>query len=612
MRRGVRRVGWAVLASCVAGVSTLLAATTPAPPKPADAAPAGDGVAAEPSPAAANPAEKPPTLLDVALLSADRWAIARMRSESDNLTWQSMQLADLTRLLARARRFDQALALIRDLDTPERVKVEAYAPIVAAALRAGDKARALALTEKVTGIEEWTTSPALAEIARAMDAAGDRAGALRLAAKIPAGADRATTLFEMGRYVEATAAARNIAPGSFHVDCGGDGSHCWVDDWAPRQEFLVKLVKALVDEGDLRGAHAAMAALDEVDGFGTPTWRARALVEIARREEPVATLRQALAALDDDPILIPGDRTAKAETYARIAAGFAAAGQRAQAVELLPKALGPLGPIDSLDTLQVSPEMACASLARIARVHFAVGQREEALALLARAERLIDAVVVPPPKESDGSSWDFTASTQHDRVVGKLYLAVTLEAAGERERAEKAMTSLLAELATIRSSEWREYAWQSMVEAYSEAGRLDRALELLSSGQRGDAERWLAIHSISDEDLVAAPRPQLWGLLDALPPGGGKADLATRLAILLDAQGERTGVTRAVTEALGSLAAMAARRDTEWQLSLIDLGGKLPGAERPGNAEQQRLLRELLAVVKAQPVAAAKLAESKN
>src|SRR6185503_19108014 len=260
--------------------------------------------------------------------SADRWAIARMRRETDNLTWQSMQLAALTRLLARAGRFDQALALIRDLDTPERVKVEAYAPIVVGYLRAGDKARATALAEKVTKIEEWTTSPALAEIARGMDAAGDRAGALRLTATVPTGADRAKTLFEMGRYVEAIDAAREIEPDSFHIDCMGDGSHCWVEDWDGRQAALVELVKALVDAGDLRGAHAATAALDEVEGFGTRAWRSRALAAIARREEPVATLQEALTALDNDPIMIPGDRTAKAETYAQIAEGFADAGQR--------------------------------------------------------------------------------------------------------------------------------------------------------------------------------------------------------------------------------------------------------------------------------------------
>lgn len=619
MRRGPR-VGWVVLACCAAGISELLAATPPAAvkavPKPA-ANPTAQPLPTDtttPAPAAIEPAEKPPTLLDVALLSADRWAIARMRSEDDNLTWQSSQLTALTRLLARAGRFDQALALIRDLKTPERVKVEAYAPIVVAYLRAGDKARAAALTEKVSKIAEWTTAPALAEIARGMDAAGDRAGALRLAANIPTGRDRAQTLFEMGRYVEAIDGARGIEPFNFHIDCGHDGSHCWVEDWDGRQAFLVKLVKAMVDQGDLRGAHAAMAALDEVEGFGTRAWKARALVELARREEPVATLQQALASLESDAIILPGDHTAKAETYAQIAEALAAAGQRAQAVEILPKAVEALGPSGSLDELEMAFEMACESLARIARVHFAIGQREAGLALLARAERLVDAVAVPPPKKSDDSSWDSTASTQQQRIEARLYLAAALEAAGERERAEKAVAAALAERAAIKNPEWREYGWHSLVEAYSEVGRLDRAMELLSSGLRGDPDRWFAIDSISDEDLLAAPRAQLWGLLDALPPWGGKADFAERIAILLDKQGEATSVTRATTEALGALATIAASRATDWQLGLITMAGELPGADRPGNAEQQRLVRELLAVVQAQPAVAPKLAaaQSKN
>jgi hypothetical protein len=228
-------VGWAVLAGLAAGVSALLAAAAPA------ATPAKTQTAAVPAmapgaPAAPQAAEKPPTLLDVALLSADRWAIARMRSETHNLTWQMGQLVALTRLLSRAGRFDEALALIEHLDTPARVKVQAYAPIVVGYLRAGDKARAAALTDKVAGIEEWTTAAALAEIARGMDQAGDRAGALRLAAKSPAGADRADVLFEMGRYREAIDAARGISPSNFHVPCGGDPDmHCWVDDWDARQ-----------------------------------------------------------------------------------------------------------------------------------------------------------------------------------------------------------------------------------------------------------------------------------------------------------------------------------------------------------------------------------------
>ena len=595
-----------VLACCSASI----AAARPAPPKPAAEALPSHVVRPIDSPAA-NPSDKPPTLLAVALLSADRWAIARMRSENDNLTWQGGQLASLTRLLARAGRYDDALALIRNLDTPQRVKVEAYAPIVAAYLRAGDKARAAALTEKVSGIGEWTTSGTLVDVARAMDAAGDRDGAVKLAANIPGGLDRAEALFEMRRYTEALAAAREIEPGSFHVPCG-EHEHCWVQDWEPRQSYIVKLVKAFVDDGDLRGAHAAAAALDEVDGFGAKGWKAKALVEIARREEPVATLQQALAELDASPVMLPGDYQDHAETLAQIADGLAAAGQRTQAVGLMPRALAALGSTESVESMEIAASLGCEGLTQIARVQFNIGQREEALVLLARAERLANEIVVPPPETSAGSSWDDTASTQHERVEAKLRIAATLEAAGEVERGEKVLASARAELATIKSSEWREYGWRALVQAYTEAGRLDRAMELLTSGLRGDPDRWLAIDSISDEDLLAAPRPQLWGLLDALPADWGKASLAARLAIRLEALGEQTSVSRLVTEALAAVAAMAAERTTDWQLTLVSLGGTLPGAERAGNAEQQRLLRELLAVVQAQPLAAAKLAKSKG
>jgi tetratricopeptide (TPR) repeat protein len=558
------------------------------------------------------PGEKPPTLLDVALLSAERWAIARMRGENDNLTWQSGQLTALTRLLARAGRYDDALALVRTLDTPERVKVEAYAPIVAAYLRNGDKARAAALTEKVTGIEAWTTSGTLAEVARAMDAAGDRAGALKLAASIPGGHDRAEVLFGMHRYTEALAAAREIAPDTFHVDCGEPGTHCWVEDWDPRQSYIVKLVKAFVDEGDLRGAHAALAALDEVKGFNGDEWKAKALVEIARREEPVATLQQALVELDRAPIMIPGDYRDHAETLADIATGLAAAGQRTQAVGLMPRAMAALGSTDSVDSMEIAASIGIEGLVHIAGAQFEIGQRDEALALLARAERLVNEIVVPPQKESAGSSWDSTASTQQDRVEGKMRIAATLEAAGEVERAEKVLASARTELASIKSSEWREYSWRSLVEAYSEAGKLDRAMELLTSGLRGDSDRWLAISQMSDEELLGAPRTQLWGLLDALPADWSKASLASRLAIRLDALGEQTSVSRLVTESLTAVAAMAAKGPPDWQLTLVELGGTLPGADRPGNAEQQRLLRHLLAAVQAQPVAAPKLSKTKG
>ncbi len=515
MRRGVRWAGWAALASCVAGVSTLLAATTP---KPTDVALVNDAAAAEPAPAGAKPAEKPPTLLDVALLSAERWAIARMRSENDNLTWQGGQLASLTRLLARAGRHDDALALIRTLDTPERVKVEAYAPVVAGYLRAGDKARAAALTEKVSGIEEWTTSGTLADVARAMDAAGDRAGAVKLAATIPGGLDRAEMLFGMHRYTEALAAAREIEPGSFHIPCGGD-EHCWVEDWDPRQSYIVKLVEAFVDDGDLRGAHAAVAALDEVEGFGAKGWKAKALVEIARREEPVATLRQALEELESSPIMLPRDYQAHAETLAQIARGLAAAGQRTQAIGLMPRAMAALGPTDSVEGMEIAASLGCEGLTHIAAVHFDIGQRDEALALLARAERLANEIVVPPPETSDGSSWDSTAppSTHGSRreSASPPRWRPPARWSGPRRSSPRRGPSLPPSRAPTGASTAGARWWRPT----ARSGRLDRAMELLTVGP-ARRPRPLAGHRRNRPTRTCSPRrePQIWGLVDALPP----------------------------------------------------------------------------------------------
>jgi tetratricopeptide (TPR) repeat protein len=382
--------------------------------------------------------------------------------------------------------------------------------------------------------------------------------------------------------------------------------HCWVDDWDARQAYLVKLVKALVDQGDLRGAREAMAALDEVEGYGDKGWKAQALVEIARREEPGATLQQALAALDDAPMLTPGDRTAHADTLAQIAEGLAAAGQRTQAIGLMPRALAVLGPTDSIETMEIWSDLACQSLTRIARAEVAIGRRDEALALLQRTERLIASIPVPPPEKDADPTWDRTAMTQKDRVAGRFRIAAALEDAGEHEQAERVLADALKELAAIRNADWREYGWQALVEVYGEVGRLDRAMEQLTAGLRGEPDRWLAISNIGDEDLLAAPRPQLWGILDALPAGWQKATLATRLAKRLDALGEQTSVSRLVTEALTSAAAVAASGEKDWQLELVEVGGELPGAERPGNAEQQRLVRTLLAAVPAKAAAPAK------
>jgi hypothetical protein len=136
-------------------------------------------------------------------------------------------------------------------------------------------------------------------------------------------------------------------------------------------------------------------------------------------------------------------------------------------------------------------------------------------------------------------------------------------------------------------------------------GRLDRGVALLTAGPPGNADNWLAVAELLDGELAAPVRAQLWGLLDALPAGPGKAELAGGLAARFAAAGEHANAARLTAEALAALATAAARRESEWELTLVAVAGRVPDAERAGNLEQQRWLREMLAAVRA-PAAPAK------
>jgi hypothetical protein len=198
------------------------------------------------------------SLLAAALVAAEKTVIPRMRRE-DNLTWMSMQLAELTRLLARAGRYDEALRLIESLDAPDRVKAPALAPIALAALRAGDRSRVRALAGRLAALDEWTAPAALAEIAVALHDAGNRAAALGLAAKLRDPQVRAETFRHMAELDKALAAARDVGPQSMHIP--SDEGSFWEQDYGQRRALLLRLVAAYVDRGDLRGATPANSPL---------------------------------------------------------------------------------------------------------------------------------------------------------------------------------------------------------------------------------------------------------------------------------------------------------------------------------------------------------------
>jgi len=576
VRRAVRRVG-AVACAALATAAVTAAPVLTAPSSMQSKAP----------PAQPPTILHPPTILSVALEVAAARAVPMMRGE-ENLTWQGQQLTELTRLLSRAGRLDEAQRLVRELDTPDRVKSEAYAPIAIAALRSGDRKRALDIAEKLARDDEWTAPLALAEIVVSLDAAGDHAGARALVPRIRDAEARARTLRTLGQPVEAIAAAAGIGPQRMHIP--SDRGSFWEEQFDQRQAFLLQLVVELAGRGDLVAVRRAMEALDDVPDRAVHADRARALLELARHEPPGPTLRGALAEVDLALEERPGERRDKAELLARIAEGLAASGERPAAVPLLDRAIAVLGPTDSIEHLEYAMSVACEGLVQVARAAIDVGERGKGLALLDRCLALADAQPVPPAESPDDSSWDRHSSTLEDRVTARLRVIAALEEAGEAENARLLLARTLAELESIPSEEWRGYAWRSLVEAYRGVGHLDRAIELLAATPPNSG-REMAIFELSPEELLAAPREQLWRLLATLPPSYGKVELASELAGRLEAQGTAADAERLATLALGTLVT----RFDGWELALVRLGAVAPEADRPPGAERAALLRELRA-----------------
>jgi len=529
--------------------------------------------------------EAPPTILSTALATAEKISIPRLPKE-ENLTAQSMQLEQLSALFARAGRTERALRMIEGLETEDRVIPQAFVPLAVAAIRAGDAKRAKALIKRVSSIEEWTTPGALADIALAMYAAGDEAGAVRLAQRIENGREQFRALFGMKHFVEALPAASAIAAESFHIPYP-DGSSRWELDYDGSLNALLQLVTVFVDRGDLRSAHNAFDAMTEVQDRDTPVYRARALLEIARREEAVPALRQALEELQYAFDERPGERHDHAETLARIAEAMAAAGERASAGPLIAEAVELMGPADSVEQLWMASTIVCEALARIARAHFILGEREQALALLERAAHLAD--TLPVPSSGTAGGWDDPSSVRQHKVESLARVAVELELGGESKKAAEVLGRAIAGIDAISSAEWRGYAWRAIVKAYADAGRLDRAIDILATGKPANEDKTYAFEYVTDDALLAAGRERRWRLLAALPAGWPKVEVEARLARRLEDEGNAAEAKLLVADALASLGKYG------WEWDLMRLATLAPGVDKPGDAEQQRILRGLLA-----------------
>jgi tetratricopeptide (TPR) repeat protein len=528
------------------------------------------------------------SILATALAVAETAVIPAMRRET-NLTAQSNQLAELSRLYVKAGRSDDALRLIQSLDTPDRVKAPAFVPVAEAAIRSGDRARTGLVLQRLSAMEEeWTAPIALADIALAMDQAGDHRRAAGLVSKAQDPVARAKAFLRMKRLSDALRSAREVGPSQMHVP-DAEGAH-WEDDYGERQSLLLELVAAFVDRKDPRRARQALSALGSVPDQDVSFARARALIEIARISRPVETLQRALRELADGPDDRLGDFGARIDIQATVAERLAKAGRRPLAIATLDKARAAALGFPACPDPGVCEPTLCAGLVRIARAELALGRRQDALGLLDRAVRIADGVAVPAPRAAGDTGWDSASSTHEHKVEAKARVAAVLERAGEAQRAASVLGSALTELAAIDSPEWRGYAWRSIVQAYRDAGRPERAIEILASSGPAATEKTSGVMEFSEEEMRSMPRERFWSLLQALPACFAKVDLSARLAARLEASGSRADAARLTGDALASLAT----RQEGWEWALVNLANDLPGAGRPGDEEQRRLLRGLL------------------
>lgn len=512
------------------------------------------------------------SLLAAALVVAEKVSVPLMAAEK-NLTWQSSQLEDLARLYCKAGRIDRALAMVRELDTPDRVKAEALGRIAVAALEAGDTKRADELIKQLSASEEWTAPIAMASIARALHSAGDSKAALRLAGQVQDPLEQGKLLLDMGgpsALRDALRAGSQIEPESMHVP-RGNGS-VWEYDYSGRQMFLLEIVRAAVGQGDLDLARKALEALGQVPDRNLFIWRARALLAIAPGDAP--TLRKALAEVEAAHTGTMGALRDKVDLMASLAVLLG----KEEAVQVLTRAAEVARPAESVPDLGIRASFSTEMLARLARAWADLGRGAEARELLARAAGFADAMPVPRG----------APEARQDRVEARARVAAGFEHAGESGQAAAILAKAVAEIGDIRSEEWRGYSWRAIVEAYQAAGRLDRALEVLAA-KAAPADKLMAVSEAADI-LPTSELSRLAPLVSSLPASFLKIELSARLAAQLSEAGRQAEAARLLNEALGGLAAKPER----WDLSLIHLAIEVPEAAKPAGAEQRKTLQALL------------------
>ena len=556
----------------------------------------------------AEPPAAPVSVLSCALTAAERTSVPAMLAES-NLSSKSSQLSTLTGLLAAAGRFDRAVELVELAAEPDRVIAPALAEIAIGALRAGNDAVADRVVARLSAMRAWTVPTALSEIVEALHAAGRAGDAVAVLQGIDDPAARAGALIDMARSSpagsqqaeqwlwQALRAARAIrARMGHHVLIAGRREY--LEDHGERASVLLDLAGSFAERGLIASARKVAAVIGDTLGGDGAIWKARALVAIGGA--PAATgqaprlIAEALETVEPARESTVGDTRDKVEILTSIARRFEDLGKQQQARQALVLAGSTADKLQRVDQSRVRTSIGVETLALLAGAFVHLGLNEQALAVLDQARALLDVFDIPQPTPSSSSSWDPVSSARHTRVKALVTIAAGREQAGRVAAGAAADAQLIAEIAGIADTSWRDSAWLAVASAYLGVERPQRALEILRAGKTRALDQLRAWSAIGESLLAADRLDDAAKVAREMPVSYAKFKLLASLAARLARASRGQEAERMITEVLGAgtgpAGAPAGRDRLLVAFAGFALAYQSPFLANPATAEQRQIM----------------------
>ncbi len=562
------------------------------------------------------------TVLATAVRVAETRLLPQLAMQ-DNQNQKAIELATITRAIARSGQFARAFA-IADAASPSKDANDAYAEIAEIAVSANATGYAQQAIHRMVASRAWTASRALAKLASAYRNAGQLQRAADLIRRIEDPRERAMALVDQVRshpqgapwiavaLREAREAATAISTYGIHFPM-----------YDTREATLLEVMRLDVERANFKEASATLQAIGAIgpdtcyavdhdqrricnnaDAI-SDAWTARAMLVRAHAFAIAGNTAMALDDLHKASVIVVAHLHAAYDPYGRsvdaietlVAIGRQlqqldrndAAAQVLGSAARIAKRLEPDVHSTANDGRISSATLYVACAARVSAAYASINDQASAMEWLRRAQTAAQAL--PQPATSDSTTGiannlpDRASSLYTDDSEAMAWVAAAAEAAGDTDQAERALDEASAWIHQIPSAEWRQYAWRGMARAFLTLNGLERAVAVVSRLPHGDADRALAVAELV-QPILASKQPQrLLPLLTATNDDGEKLRLITLLANKCVAPES----DHLVDEALTIIAHGAAH----WDWSLVWLGGHAPGTQALASATRRTLLRQI-------------------